>query len=109
MRYLFLKAAISIIILAAFFQASFGGEDFTPSQLQFSFAEYIKSIVPGIEDAKWKSHVDLWVQAPDADKNKANDIAADVIAQGKTDSGQDLCVHVHNGDWKELSKLCWSY
>ncbi|MER3445909.1 MAG: hypothetical protein C4291_03305 [Candidatus Dadabacteria bacterium] len=105
----FIKTAILIISVTAFYKIGFGADDFTPTKLQSRFAESLKGTVSGVEDAKWKSHVDLWVQAPGADKNKAEDIASDVIAKGKTNLGESFCVHVHKGDWKEISKLCWSY
>src|SRR5713101_7409854 len=106
MKRSFVKMAISIICVAAFSQIGFGAEDFTPAKLQSQFADSLKGSISGVEDAKWKSHVDLWIQASGADKNKAEDIASDVIAKGKANLRQSLCVHVHKGDWKELYKLC---
>lgn len=109
MRHSFIRTAISIAFVVIFSQIGFGAEDFIPTKLQSQFAESLKSAVSGVEDAKWNSHIDLWVQAPGADKKKAEDIASDVIAKGKVNLGESFCVHVHNGNWKELSKLCWSY
>lgn len=109
MRYSFMRIAISVAFVVVFSQIGFGAEDFTPTKLQSRFAESLKGAVSGVEDAKWKSHIDLWVQTSSTDKKKAEDIASDVIAKGKVNLGESFCVHIHNGDWKELSKLCWSY
>jgi hypothetical protein len=108
MRSLSLKIMISIIILAAFSEISFGQEDFSAGKMQSQFAESIKNSLSGVVEAKWTSPVDLWVQTSNVSKNQARDIAADVVAKARTDLKQSICVHVHNGDWEPISNLCWS-
>lgn len=97
------------MLATIFSQTGFGEEGYTPDKSQSQFASSLKGSVPGVESAEWKTHVDLWVQAPDADQNKAKEIAAEVVAQGSMNLGQSTCVHVHTGDWNQLYKLCWTY
>jgi len=103
------KIVVLMVLLFAFSGMSFGEENFTPDQLQSQFAESLKGSVAGVQGALWKSHIDLWVQASSADKNRAKEIATDVVTKGMKDLGQMFCVHVHSGNWKELSKICWTY
>ncbi|GIW47032.1 MAG: hypothetical protein KatS3mg078_0909 [Deltaproteobacteria bacterium] len=100
---------VIITFLAAFTYQGFTEEEFIPSKLQFEFAKSLIDSIPGVENAVWKTHVDLWIQARVNDPKKAKNIAADVISKGSKELGQIFCVHVHSGDWKELSKLCWIY
>jgi len=109
MRVLLSNITILIVVLIVFSQISFGEEEFSPNQSQSQFAASLKGSVPGVESAEWKTHVDLWVQASEADLNKTKEIAAEVVAKGSKDLGQSACVHVHEGDWKGLYKLCWTY
>jgi len=100
---------VMTLILIAFSRISFGEEQFTPDQSQSQFAQSLKSTVPGVEDASWKTHVDLWVQSPLGDQSSAKKIAVDVLEKGSKDLGQMFCVHVHKGDWKEIYKQCRTY
>ncbi|MGH7807918.1 MAG: hypothetical protein ACRENT_07475 [Thermodesulfobacteriota bacterium] len=109
MRFLSSKIAVLIMLVTVFSQIGFGEEGYTPDPSQSQFASSLKGSVPGVESAEWKTHVDLWVQASDADPNKAKEIAAEVVAEGSKNLGQSTCVHVHTGDWKDLYKLCWTY
>lgn len=103
------KVALLTVLLLFLSGVGFGEEGFTPDQLQSRFAESLKDSVPDVQGAVWRSHIDLWVQTTSTDKNRAKGIATDVIAKGMKDLGQMFCVHVHSGDWKELSKMCWTY
>lgn len=109
MRSLSLKTVFLLIFLAAFSGISFSKKGFNPSKMQFQFAQSVQTSVSGVQSAEWSTPVDLWVQAHNTNQEQATRIASDIIAKAKTDLGQSFCVHVHNGDWKPLSDMCWSY
>lgn len=108
-RFLPLKLGVLLMLTAVFPCTSFGKKGFTPSEMQSRFAGSLESSVSGVESANWSTPVDLWVQTSGASEGAAGRVAADVIAEAKKDLGQGFCVHVHNGDWKPLANLCWSY
>ena len=109
MRSLSLKITISLIFLAAFSGIGFSKEGFNPTEMQSQFAQSVETSVSGVQSAEWSTPVDLWVRADDASQGQATRIASDIIVRAKEDLGQGFCVHVHNGDWKPLSDMCWSY
>ncbi|HEX3035586.1 MAG TPA: hypothetical protein VHT73_10725 [Thermodesulfobacteriota bacterium] len=109
MRSLSLRIVISLIFLTAFSGISFSKEGFNPSEMQSQFALSVKTSFSGVQRAEWSTPVDLWVRAHNANQEQARRIASDIIAKAKKDLGQSFCVHVHNGDWKPLSDMCWSY
>ena len=98
-----------IILVSSLSQASFGQQGFEVSQAQYSFAIQIKSTVPGVIVAVWKSPFDLWVEADGVDQAAARNIALDVIFAGKELLQQSFCVHVHNGDFIQIAYQCWSF
>ncbi len=103
------KITLVLIILTAFSRIGFGEEQFTPDQSQSKFAQSLKGSVYGVEDALWKTHVDLWVQSSDGEQRVAKKIAGEVLEKGSNDLGQMFCVHLHKGDWKEIYKQCLAY
>jgi hypothetical protein len=103
------KSLIFFLLIFNYSELSLGQEEgYTISQLQANFAQYVQDSLSGIIKAEWKSPLDLWVMADGVDKNAAKNIALDVIYMSKTELGQSFCVHVHDGDYIDLSKICWS-
>ena len=78
------------------------------SESQTQFAQNLNGSVPGVISASWQSPIDLWVEADEVDVARAKEIALDVIFEGRDILGQSFCVHVHNGDWKQIAMTCWS-
>lgn len=103
------KSLIFFLLIFSYSELSFGQEEgYTTSQLQANFAQYVQDSLPGVIKAEWKSPLDLWVMADGVNKDVAKNIALDVIYESKTQLGQSFCVHVHNGDYIDLSRICWS-
>ncbi|MCC6711777.1 MAG: hypothetical protein IT344_00295 [Candidatus Dadabacteria bacterium] len=80
---------------------------YTVNQAQENFAAEVKSL-PNVIQASWQSPLDLWVYADGVDAAEARSIAEQVIILARTNLGQSLCVHVHNGDYNPLATKCWS-
>lgn len=73
---------------------------YTVNQAQESFAAEVKSL-PNVIQASRQSPLDPWVCA-------AKSIAGQVVILARTNLGQSLCVHVHNGDYNPLATKCRS-
>lgn len=111
MRTIFAKVKILILLILIFglSEIGFGQEGgYTISEQQTNFAQYVQDSISGVIKAEWLSLVDLWVEADGVDQNAAKNIALDVIYVSKIQLGQSFCVHVHDGDYIDLSKICWS-
>ncbi|MFQ5786608.1 MAG: hypothetical protein ACE5H1_01370 [Thermodesulfobacteriota bacterium] len=110
MRFVFFKTNILFIIFIAFSRLSYGQPTggYTLTENQIRFAQSLKSEVPGVIFAKWQSPLDIWVEAGGVNQAKAKEIALEVVLEGKNLLNQSFCVHVHNGDWKQISMSCWS-
>ena len=111
MRTIFAKVKILILLILIFgiSERGFGQEGgYTISEQQTNFAQYVQDSISGVIKAEWLSPVDLWVEADGVDQNAAKNIALDVIYLSKTALGQSFCVHVHDGDYEDLSRICWS-
>jgi len=110
MRFVLFKINIFFIIFIAFSRLSYGqpGAGYTLTENQIRFAQSLKGEVPGVIFAKWQSPLNIWVEAGGVNQAKAKEIALEVILEGKNLLNQSFCVHVHNGDWKQIAMSCWS-
>lgn len=101
---------LSLILVFGLPKIGFGQGGSTISEQQQNFARYVQDSIPGVIRAEWKSSVDLWVEADSDDPNAARKIAQEVVYVSQTQQGpgQSFCVHVHDGDYIDLSKICWS-
>jgi hypothetical protein len=102
---------LSLILVFGLPKIGIGQEEgYSISEQQGNFAQYVQASIPGVIKAEWKSPVDLWVEADSDDPNAAKKIAQDVVYVSQTQQGpgQSFCVHVHDGDYIDLSKICWS-
>lgn len=111
MRILFTNLIFLILLFTYSPDLSFSQpqQGFNLTGNQVRFAQSLPSTIPSIISASWANPFTLWVEADGVDRTKADEIALEVIFAAKTQIGQrSFCVHVHNGDYKQVAMKCWT-
>lgn len=104
-------SATALLALILFYSRTgcpLAGETFAITDKQTEFAQSLPDRIPGVVSAEWQSPLDIWVEAASTGRESAKNAAIDVILDGKDTLDQSFCVHVHEGDFKQIAFTCWS-